>query len=561
MGQAHREMRRVNPSIQFPPRRDRRSASNIEYDPIRSRLHVTRWFGTIVSIIGMGTAQLAAHLGVYDVPNMRYYELFGVVSLIWLVIFWWLPWPRGKEHAPAVMSITCLGLVLGTVALTGAGDSLAWIYAMPLAFFNGLYFRRRIALLLLPFLMATGMVPAVATQDWAAFRDQLFIVAPVFVIATMIGMAVVPELRTTAVVRLQSELAHQRALDAEGWTKRLESVQDVVWHAHQSTSVEQIYSALVSQIQRAVNYDSCLVYLRRNGRLEAVINDAADEGDLQRGSAQHRLNIGEGLAGWVAREGQPLLLDDIALDQRSLRLPLHDQQPESALAVPLNGHGQVVGVITLYKVGKAQFSQDDQRAMMILGDHAGTAISNAQLLANARRDAETDGMTGLLNQSASRLRLGSLLGDRLEEQQLSVVLIDLNDFKAINDALGHLAGDKMLCRLADILRATCRKGDVVSRNGGDEFLLILPNAARADAEAIGSIIAQTASTDGADLGVTSPIPISLSLGVATAPHDGQTVTELLEAADARLYQQKRERDAVWNLEASKEMSGIAVGAE
>lgn len=554
-------MRGVNPNIQFPPRQVGHQSSNIEFDPIRSRLLVTRWFGTLLSIIGMGTAQLAAHLGVYDVPNIRYYELFGIVSLIWLVLFWWVPWPRGRVHAPAVMSITCLGLVFGTVALTGAGDSLAWIYAMPLAFFNGLYFRRSIALLLLPLLMATGMIPAAATQNWAAFQDQVFIVAPVFIIATMMGIAVVPELRTTAVARLQSELAHQRALDAEGWTKRLESVQDVAWQAHQSTSVEQIYSALISQIQRAIDYDSCIVHLHRDGHLDAVVNDAVNEQDTERGKAQHRLEIGEGLPGWVAREGQPVLLDNIAGDQRSLRLPLHPDHHESALSVPLNGHGQVVGVITLYKAGRAQFSQDDRRAMIILGDHAGTAISNAQLLETARRDAETDGMTGLLNQSASRLRLGSLLGDRLDEQQLSVILLDLNDFKAINDALGHLAGDKMLCRLADILSATCRKGDIVSRNGGDEFMLILPNAARADAEAIGNIIVRTASTEGADLGVANPIPISLSFGSATAPDDGQTVTELLEAADARLYQQKRERDAVWKLDASDEMSSIAVGAE
>lgn len=545
-------MRDGNPTMYEPA---------IGYDPIRSRLHVTRRMGTIFSVIGIGSAQAAAHLGVYDVPNMRYYELFGIVSLIWLVVFWWLPWPRGKDHVPAVMSISCLGLVLGTVALTGAGDSLAWIYAMPLAFYNGLYFRPKVAISLLPLLMATGMVPAVATQDWDAFRDQLFIVAPVYAIVSMIGLAVVPELRATSEARLQSVLALRRASDAEGWTKRLESVQDAVWEAHQSSSAEQICSALVSQIQRSFSYDACLIHLAQDGNLELLVDEANSPDDMARSRPQRHLHVGEGVAGWVANEGQPVLLEDLARDERSLRLPTESGEAESALAVPLTGHGRIVGVISLYKRGKAQFSPDDLKALTILGDHAGTAMSNAQLLEAARRDAETDGLTGLLNQSASRLQLGALLGDRLDAQHVSVVLIDLNDFKPVNDALGHLAGDKMLRRLADILRETCRKGDVVARCGGDEFMAILPHAGQADAEAIGQIVKRTAMEEGADLGISNLIPISLSFGVATAPYDGQTVTELLEAADARLYEHKRQRDPYWSHDALTSTSHVALGAE
>lgn len=538
-----------------------RRAADIEYDPIRARLHVTRGLGTLVSVIGIATAQLAAHLGVYDVPNMGYYELFGIVSLIWLVVFWWLPWPRGKNHAPAVMSISCLGLVMGTVALTGAGQSLAWVYAMPLAFYNGLYFRPKVAVGLLPLFMSTGMIPAVATQDWVAFQDQLFIVAPVYVIVTLIGIAVVPELRGTAEARLQSALATQRAADAERWTERLQSVQDGVWEAHQSSSVEQICAAMMGQIQKTIDFDSCLVHLTSDHGLEVIIHEVGNGSDMISGSAPICPHGGERLAGWVVREAQPLRLNDIDSDERNLRVLKTGNEPESALAVPLRGHGEVAGVITLYKAGRGQFSEDDLRAMMILGDHAGTAISNAQLLAVARHDAETDGLTGLLNQSASRLHLGALLGDRDAGEELSVVLLDLNDFKPINDALGHLAGDKMLCRLAEILHSSCRKGDIVARSGGDEFMVILPDAGRDTAEAIGTIIQQTAVTEGADLGIASSIPISLSFGVATAPSDGETVTELLEAADLRLYARKRQPKQPWPLDIGAASESMANAAE
>ena len=532
----------------------------IGYDPTRSRLHVTRRLGTTVSIIGIGSAQLAAHLGVYDAPNLRAYELFGVISLIWLAVFWWLPWPQGTDHAPAVMSLSCLGLVLGTVALTGAGDSLAWIYAMPLALYNSLYFRPKVAVALLPLFMATGMIPAAATQDWNAFRDQAFIVAPVYVIVTLIGIAVVPELRGTAEARLQSALALQRAADAESWTKRLESVQDVVWEAHQSSSVEQVCAAMMRQIRRAVTYDSCVVHLLQSGTLETIINESEVIGAGQE-APQPQLEADQDVAAWVAREGQPLLLDDRRFAEQGPRIRSTAGEPESVLAVPLTGHGQVVGTITVTKSGAGQFSADDLKAMMILGDHAGTAISNAQLLASARRDAETDGLTGLLNQHASRLRLASMLRDRVGGEQLSILLIDLNDFKPVNDALGHLAGDSMLRRVAEILATSCRKGDTVARCGGDEFMLILPAVGRADAEAIGISIKQKAAAEGADLGIANPIPISLSFGVATAPEDGQTVTELLETADVHLYTHKRERGLPRSTERTDVLTSVAVAAE
>lgn len=533
---------------------------DIEYDPIRSRLHVTRRLGTTVSIIGIGTAQLAAHLGIYDAPNLRLYELFGVVSLVWVVVFWWLPWPRAQEHAPAVMSISCLGLVLGTVALTGAGDSLAWVYAMPLAFYNGLYFRPKIAVALVPLFMATGMIPAAATRDWDALRDQALIVAPVYVIVTMIGVAVVPNLRRTGEARLQSALALQRAADAESWTRRLESVQDVLWETHQSSSVEKICAAMVSQIRRAIDYDSCLVHVVEGDTLATVVSETDDDGKPQHAAHQRHLNVAQRLAAWVAREARPLLLDDVSLAAPAPHLPTTAPRAESALAVPLTGHGEIVGVLTLHKSGRAKFTADDLRAMTILGDHAGTAISNAQLLAPARHNAEIDGLTGLLNQSASRSRLGTLLAERQPDQKLSVLMIDLNDFKPVNDALGHLAGDNMLHRLADILRTSCRRGDVVARCGGDEFMVILPEAGPAAAQAIGDVIEKTAATEGADLGITDLIPISLSFGVATAPDDGETVTDLLEAADARLYDQKRQRDPFWSAQEAGTAT-VAVAAE
>jgi diguanylate cyclase (GGDEF)-like protein/PAS domain S-box-containing protein len=169
-------------------------------------------------------------------------------------------------------------------------------------------------------------------------------------------------------------------------------------------------------------------------------------------------------------------------------------------------------------------------------------VQTESLLADALERADHDPLTGLLNHRAFHKRLkedmgvkDSLDGGRLENRRGAVLLVDLDNFKFFNDAYGHLAGDDVLRHLALAFTSVCCDSDTLARFGGDEFALLLPGATEADAQAMAGTLCAAAMMVGYHPpGYETPIPFSLSLGIACFPEDAVTRTALLELADARL---------------------------
>jgi diguanylate cyclase (GGDEF)-like protein len=162
-----------------------------------------------------------------------------------------------------------------------------------------------------------------------------------------------------------------------------------------------------------------------------------------------------------------------------------------------------------------------------------TLLDNAQLFRQVRTLAISDSLTGLANYR----RLVDVLQSELERsgrtnRSFSILLMDLDGLKVINDRYGHLAGSRALCRLADILRLHCRSIDTAARYGGDEFALVLPETSDLAAQQVADRIRDR-------LGVDEEVPqLSLSIGIATFPRCGNSVQQLLESADRALYAMK-----------------------
>jgi diguanylate cyclase (GGDEF)-like protein len=174
-----------------------------------------------------------------------------------------------------------------------------------------------------------------------------------------------------------------------------------------------------------------------------------------------------------------------------------------------------------------------------MAHEAAMALDNARLYETARNLADRDPLTGFFNHRYLHERLAEEVVRAVRtHRSLSVVMLDLDDFKLVNDSFGHLYGDGVLVHVAELIRSSLRGSDVPARYGGDEFVLILPETSAEDAAGVAArmLAAFRETPFSADGRV--PFPTGASMGIATYPEDGRSATELLAVADRGLYDAK-----------------------
>jgi diguanylate cyclase (GGDEF)-like protein len=235
-----------------------------------------------------------------------------------------------------------------------------------------------------------------------------------------------------------------------------------------------------------------------------------------------------------ATEPSPIFLDGTAQDPfaRELMRELGDL---AVVAVPIAARGSFFGVLTV-SVGSdpERLSPTSDLLDRLEGvvAHAATALANGRLFDRITREARHDSLTGLLGHRALHETL-ELLAERDEKERFSVAIIDIDDFKQVNDNHGHQTGDRALCEVAEALRRNVRGRDSVFRVGGEEFCVIMPGLARSDAVEVAERLRQAV----ADLDFDAPLRISA--GVASFPADAASRERLLASADSALYDAKR----------------------
>ncbi len=212
---------------------------------------------------------------------------------------------------------------------------------------------------------------------------------------------------------------------------------------------------------------------------------------------------------------------------------------ESLRIFPLKAGEQVLGTLVLGARRPQAYGREAVRQLEVIAIQAGDAILRARLFAETEKLATTDGLTGLANHRTFQARLDEqLAASHRYGKRLSLILCDIDHFKSVNDTYGHPVGDQVLSGVARALQKEARATDVVARYGGEEFAVIMPETdapgARVIAERIREKVAALAFASG-----LGRLRVTISLGLATCPDDGRRKAELLELADACLYQAKR----------------------
>jgi diguanylate cyclase (GGDEF)-like protein len=256
-----------------------------------------------------------------------------------------------------------------------------------------------------------------------------------------------------------------------------------------------------------------------------------------------RVPLGEGVAGWVAATGNPLIVPDVALDPHwSAFATKHpDLKIQSIACVPVRAGNKTLGVIQLLNSKLDLLSEYSISFLRILCDYAAIAIQNARSMTLIQELTITDDVTGLFNAR----HLYTQLDEQVARGQVfSLMFVDLDHFKSVNDTHGHLLGSRLLAEIGGLLKRSLGPTNSAFRYGGDEFVALLPGMGKAAAS--GTTIALCEDLRAARFleGAGLSLHVSGSFGLASFPEDGNTVQTILRSADTMMYEAKKTRNNV-----------------
>ncbi|MGI8773891.1 MAG: diguanylate cyclase [Actinomycetota bacterium] len=245
--------------------------------------------------------------------------------------------------------------------------------------------------------------------------------------------------------------------------------------------------------------------------------------------------FGQGITGWAAQQREAVLVNEAHLDPRVSHVPGTPLEPEALIAVPLLARGSVKGVMNIYRLGDAAFTEEEFALAQRFAEVAALAIDNAHIRVALEHQAQTDSLTGLYNHRFFHERLRSeLVRASRSHDSVALLMLDIDDFKKLNDVHGHATGDHVLFKVAELLQATVRASDVPCRVGGEEFAVILPSCDAGDALGLARRLRDRLAAMELDEAGT----ITVSVGIAQGPEHAMNPRELFSCAEAAMMTAK-----------------------
>lgn len=304
-----------------------------------------------------------------------------------------------------------------------------------------------------------------------------------------------------------------------------------------SHNIDQILFQSADKIKEIMRSNGCHIlfsrYLRNRLRLETAIH-AGDK------PFPPDVDETKGISGKTFQQGQVIIVADAEKDPRVTKKMQEHFGHKSMLSVPISVKGKVMGVILIYDKEPFKYTQRDAQFLIMLGTHLGLAVENANLMLELKKAAILDPLTGAYNYRYFQSELKSVV-DEKSGNPISLIMIDINNFKDINDTFGHLAGDKLLQDVTAVLKENVRGADTVARYGGDEFAVILPGTDTEIALQVAGRIEKAIASHIFKFEETE-IRSTVSWGaITTVDKQVSSISNIIEMADKKLYNMKKQK--------------------
>jgi len=309
-----------------------------------------------------------------------------------------------------------------------------------------------------------------------------------------------------------------------------------------SLGVADTMAHIASKLSGLVPFSACALFLYDDGDVLHCRFATGTDAELLQPLA---LNSGAGLAGSAARNRRPVVNARPGLELEAAGSSAQTVL-QSALVCPLISGDTVIGALGVYHTDAGFYREDHRRLLDRVCDQAAAVIHNAVIFEQTQEASLTDALTGLPNTRFMVMHLTrELARARRLSSEVSLIVMDLNDFKDINDTYGHHIGDRALREVSKVLRTVIRPYDVCVRYAGDEFIVVLAGCGREEAELKRAELQRAVDAIAFEAASGKFVPLSLSAGASVFPHDGDTYEALLATADGRMYADKgsRKRDS------------------
>ena len=325
-----------------------------------------------------------------------------------------------------------------------------------------------------------------------------------------------------------------RDVVVDGLVDSYRRLADVYHELLAEQSLDALFERIADALAELIPYEALHVYEADESRRELL--PLMVRGEWAEEIMSERLPYGEGITGWAVEHREAVLANQAHLHPLVRFVPGTPVEPESLIVIPMVARGLLKGTFNIYRIGEEEsFGEQEFELAKRFGDAAALALDNAHIRASLEHQAQTDSLTGLFNHRYFHERLRrELMRASGARESVAVVMIDIDDFKKVNDVHGHGVGDRVLAELADHLRATVRSSDVVCRIGGEEFAVIVPASEETHAIALADRLSQR--LEGVELDIAGEI--SVSIGIAHGPEHAANPRELVAYAEAAMMTAK-----------------------